>query len=204
VRAQYYARKTTRVVLRAYGGVVPSCTNKGGRGSVRDGSSDGPLPVVRDLAGAALQPSPKAGRGCSRSWMMSLLHSFRKSQVVSVGLLFTCLSYLANRCICAPGGCEIMPTRGHGHHDHKTASGHHHDQHDQGSPHHPDRSCCELTGTCAITITVSTPAVDPPALVTALPSVVPVSERWTTGLMAPPAELAHGPPLYLLHATLLI
>lgn len=143
---------------------------------------------------------------------MSLLRRFRKSQVVSVGLLFSCLPYLANRCICAPGGCEIMPTRGHvhssseghGHHDHKAASGHHHDQHDQASPHDPDRTCCELTGKRDIKITVSAPAVDPPALVATLPPVVPVSERWTTGLMTPPAELAHGPPLYLLHAILLI
>src|ERR1035437_8600700 len=133
--------------------------------------------------------------------MMSLLRSLRKSQVASVALLFTCLPYLTIRCVGAPGGCEVMPTRanahssaeGHSHHDHKTASGHHHDQHDQGSPHHPDRSCCELTGKCNITITASTPAVDPPALVATLPSVVFVSERWTTGLMTPPAELAHGP-----------
>ena len=143
---------------------------------------------------------------------MSLLRSLLKSQGVSVALLFTCVPYLAIRCVSAPDGCDMMPTRahahssseGHGHHDHKTTSGHHHDQHHQGSPHHPDRTCCELTGKCAITITVSTPAVDPPALVATLPSVVLLSERCTTGLMTPPAELAHGPPLYLLHATLLI
>jgi len=143
---------------------------------------------------------------------MSLLRSFRKSQVVPVVLLFTCVPYLATRCVGAPVGCEIMPARshahssseGHGHHDHKTASAHHHDQDHQGSHHDSDRTCCELTGKCAITITVSTSSVDPPVFVATLPSFVPVSERWTTGPMTPPAELAHGPPLYLRHTTLLI
>lgn len=92
-------------------------------------------------------------------------------------------------------------SEGHGHHEHKTASGHHHDQ---GPAEDPDRSCCELTGKCDIKITVSVPAIDLPAFVAPLPSVVPVSERWTTRLMTPPAERAHGPPLYLRHATLLI
>ncbi len=126
-----------------------------------------------------------------------------------VALLLACLPYLAIRCVGAPGGCEVVSkgahadsgSEGHGHHDHEAAAGH---RHDQGSPSDRDRSCCELTGKCDIKITASAPAIDPPALVATLPLVVPVSDRWTTVLIIPPAELAHGPPLYLRHATLLI
>ena len=88
----------------------------------------------------------------------------------------------------------MMPERAH---VHSSAQGH-------GALHAPDRSCCELTGQCDIKIAVSAPAVDPPAFAATLSLVVPVPERPATVRMARPAELAHGPPLYLRHATLLI
>ncbi len=147
--------------------------------------------------------------------MNSPLGSIRRCRTL-VGLLaIAWLPYASTYCIDAPvdGGCRLAHASSdagfhheheQGHHSHDSVPAAHQDgDHDQI----PARTCCELTGKRACTLSSSTQPAAPPGLTVMLPrgmdthSLAPLPTA--SPLRRTPAP-AHGPPPYLRFVTLLI
>jgi len=120
----------------------------------------------------------------------------------------TWLPYMSARCIeGATAGCPLVTEEHeaegqprHESHDHGTAAHHDHD----GKSSAPERTCCELTGKCAVEVTSQTPTASPAVAVAVVETVdvLPLAVRVARVLRV--ADPTHHPPPYIRFATLLI
>lgn len=150
--------------------------------------------------------------------MSRRLRRLGRSRLTPLVLAAVWLPYLTMRCISAPGlggECNVLAALfgpAFQHHDHH-ATGHRpdastrtaHDHCDKRQPSKRAHACCEATGRFNATISATEVSVQPVPLLAVLPVPVlppplggsPVFDRFS-------APVAHSPPVYLRHLTLLI
>ena len=146
--------------------------------------------------------------------MTSSLQQLRRSRALTIALVAVWLPYITTRCFHDPAAkedCHVLQVAAETHtHDEANNSGgrgHTHSA-DEHSDHHNNRSahtCCELTGKCTVKASSEAPSLSPVVLVGPLPPAV----RAHLPRLAPlrhrsGAAMAHGPPLFLRLASLLI
>jgi hypothetical protein len=147
--------------------------------------------------------------------MNSPLRRIRRCRTI-VGLLaFAWLPYVSTYCIdaSAHGGCPLPhASRDAGSHqggepDHHSHAGVPAAHDDGGHDETPARTCCELTGKRACTLSSSTPSAAPPGLTVTLPRAIDIHTLAPLPTLRAQRRMPgpiHGPPPYLRFATLLI
>jgi hypothetical protein len=132
------------------------------------------------------------------------------SRVVLCLLAIASLPYTPSRCVRCPvehtrcrmsaaGDAHSLGEHGSDHGAHVARPEQH--EHRNGAP----LGCCHLTGKRQVYVAFFTPLQDPAALITVLPATAfAETAQATASLPLFTLGIAHGPPRYLLHATLLI
>jgi len=145
--------------------------------------------------------------------MITSLRKLGHRQVIPIVLAAAWLPYMAMRCSMSPAagaGCHVVPGAAQAH---ATEHRGHGDAHHGGSPEHadhgkhraPTRTCCDVTGKCEIRAASTVSSADPPMLAAVLPVAVSALAPPLGELKHRPAmPVAHGPPTYLRHLTLLV
>ena len=126
---------------------------------------------------------------------------------------FVWIPYVAVRCVDGAGhaDCSVLTAANAAdHHEHSTrapsTNQHDHTAHGHGDPgkQAPGRTCCELTGKCNLKLTASAPSLEPALQIGPLScKPYPVAAGRMAARLCP-AEVAHGPPIFLRNATLLL
>jgi hypothetical protein len=140
--------------------------------------------------------------------MSALTRMFRRSRTLVALLLGVLVPYVSTRCL---PGCTVVHGAAAHHHaavTHERGGVHRHAAHDAERPadaghDHDQPSCCQVTGKLAVTVPSPAAGMAGPLLRPAL-RVAPTGRLSAGRTLPPPEFLAHGPPVYLLHATLVI
>jgi len=138
------------------------------------------------------------------------MQRLQRSNRIRVLLAFAWVPYIAIRCVAGSsshGSCgmlaPVVQTANSHHHEHKAEHAHRH--HEEGSnPASSGKTCCEVTGKCNVSLT-ATPSVSDSHTVAAILAHFPITTAPVSiHSHTRPAYVAHGPPIYLRLATLLI
>lgn len=153
--------------------------------------------------------------------MKRSIRRLARSRTFHLALGLAWLPYMAMRCVDNPvthEGCGVMAaehrraeerpgTSGRSHQNDRDAVEQHSTEHHDHAGHEhsrPVHTCCELTGKYNITVSSTIPLSPPVEIATFATPSAGMGWQGGTRWYAPPVAVAHAPPFYLLHSTLLI